>query len=125
MLGSSITIRDPSAATTKRATVVETAPNAPLLMRLVRHPYEMSPVRFGRIEHREDAGLRHRHEPLGPALAYRAELRSQYQLANPITEHPHRPEDRQPPFMRARRASAERRAMAWLESSPVSERGHE
>ncbi len=80
--------------------------NAPLLMRLVRHPYAMYPVNYGRIEGR--ASYKHvRHEPLGPALSYRQELRDAYRLIVPMEEFAHRPEARRRPFATRRHAQAD------------------
>lgn len=105
--GDSLVVRDPSAGTTKYMRPADVSQNAPLLMRLVRHPYAMQPVRFDRVEHREPPQDRIRFEPLGPALAYRAELRDAYRLITPTVEFAHRPEDRPAPFATARRARRE------------------
>jgi hypothetical protein len=67
----------------------------------------MEPVRFGRVEHRDGSHHRVRPEPLGPALAYRRELRDAYRLITPTEEFAHRPEERRPPFAVARAAQRE------------------
>ena len=106
-LGDSLVVRDPAAGKVKRLRGADVSENAPLLMRLVRHPYAMEPVRYQRVEHREPAYHRARVEPLGPALAYRAELREVYRLIPPTEACAHRPEERPAPFAAVRRARRE------------------
>jgi len=108
-LGASIRVRGEAAVKKRRLRPVEAGPNAPLLMRIVRHPFALSPVRFGKVRHREEAGDRVRPGPREAPLAYRGELRDAYQLENPFLVFAHRPEHRPPPFYRARLAAREAR----------------
>ncbi len=105
VLGESLRVRGADDVRTKRVKVEEPGPNAPLLMRIVRHPFELEPVRYGKVRHRDEVGERQRVEPRDPALAYREELRADYQRQNPFIVYAHRPAVRPPPFLKARLAA--------------------
>jgi hypothetical protein len=106
VLGSSLSVRDPATQSVRKAKVAQTEPNAPLLMRLVRHPYAQETARFGRVEYRE-VFAREGIQPTEPALAYLEELRAAYQFVSPMRSNPHRPEDRPLPFMNVRNAAVQ------------------
>lgn len=112
--GDSLVLRGAADAKPRRLPAADVSESAPLLMRLVRHPYAMEPVRFGRLEYRDASHDRVRPEPLGPALAYRRELRDAYRLITPTEEFAHRPEERRPPFATARAASQEADAPVFV-----------
>ena len=107
VLGASLRVRGEEGVKKTVLRTVEAGPNAPLLMRIVRHPFALATVRYGKIRHREDAAERVRLEPSERPLAYRAELREAYSAANPVLVHAHRPEHRPRPFLRARLAAEE------------------
>ena len=103
-IGASIRVRGADDVKKKVLRSIEAGPNAPLLMRIVRHPFELAPVRFGKVRHREEVAERLRTEPREQPLAYREELREAYSSVNPFMVYAHRPEHRPPPFLRARLA---------------------
>lgn len=104
--GDSLVLRGMVEGKPKLLKGADVSENAPLLMRLVRHPYAMYPVNYGRIEGRSTYE-RARPEPLGRALAYRQELREAYRLITPTEEFAHRPEERRHPFATLRSAQDE------------------
>jgi hypothetical protein len=104
-LGESLRVRGADDVRVKRRKGVEPGPNAPLLMRIVRHPFELSPVRYGRQEGRPSLAERERPEPREPALAYREGVRDDLRRDNPFLVYAHRPVVRPPPFLKARLAA--------------------
>ena len=101
-VGSSLIPRESSKP--KVPPLADTSENAPLLMRIVRHPFELLPVRFVRVEHRGVDEERPHPGSREPALAYRQELREDTHNPNPMMVFAHRPEHRPQPFLRARLA---------------------
>ena len=95
-------------ATIRRIRPVTVSEYAPQLIRLVRHPFELRPVRSGRRHGYDRPRLvREAREPLSPPAREMAAIRKEYSFASPIAEHPHRPDARPHPFARARRAADE------------------
>jgi len=88
--------------------VADVSENAPQLIRLVRFPFALRPVRSKRLEgfDRPTVG-RHDREPIPQPAREMGEIRKEYTLASPMSEHDHRPGPRPHPFARARRASDE------------------
>ncbi len=73
---------------------VRPGPNAPLLMRIVRSPYALHPVKHVRATIRDLSVVPEPREILGqPGRAWR-ELRAELSMPNPIRAFPHRPEPR-------------------------------
>ena len=92
----------------KRSRTVALRSYAPQLIRLVRHPFELRPVR---PQHRGGSErpqvVRREREALPRPAREMGAIRSEYAFRSPMTEHPHRPEPRPHPFARARRMSGE------------------
>ncbi len=104
-LGASLPAREGSKV--KVPPVARTEPNAPLLMRIVRHPFELLPGRFSRVELLVAEGRRENPAAREPVLAYRAAQREDCSSKNPIMVFAHRPEARPRPFARARENTIE------------------
>lgn len=100
-VGSSLPERSDEIRVAKSAATVRPAPNAPLLMRLVRTPFELAPVRPVRQTVIEPAEPRVR-ERLGRPTDALTEARREAAAIHPIDAFPHRPEFRPHPFARAR-----------------------
>lgn len=103
VLGASLRVREPSKARLLKGP--EAGPNAPLLMRIVRHPFALAPVRWTTVRHRDEPGARPRPEARPGPLAYRDEQRESRTPGNPMLVFAHRPAYRRPPFLTARRAA--------------------
>lgn len=95
--GDRLTVHPDAIRELKPKQPVRPEPNAPLLKRVVRSPYAMSPTAVVRVTGRP---ARPGSEPLprieDPTAGYR-ELREAMRLENPIRSAPHRPEPRPRP----------------------------
>lgn len=100
-------VRIPAEVRIKSLRPVKIGRNAPLLIRLVRHPYALRTVKAVRRaeEGRERPSILDR-EPFPSAVAELADLRDSYRVGRPMRDIPHRPEVRAHPFARAREAAA-------------------
>ena len=101
-VGARLPLRDGATSNTKNT--VRPEPNAPLLMRIVRHPFALAPVPAKRVEVRSARDQRPA-PTLEAPLAYREQARQGARFQNPILVFAHRPEHRPHPFARARAGS--------------------
>lgn len=94
-------LRVPLEVEIKRMRPVSAGPNAPLLIRLVRHPYALMP---GRLQRRSDVSRQRvsvlDRVPFPNAVRESEDRRAQLKPARPMREIQHRPVHREPPFRR-------------------------
>jgi len=92
----------------KRIRPVIVSAYAPQLIRLVRRPFAMSPVRSSRLHGFErPSWVREARAPMPQPAREMAGHREGFTLPSPIAANPHRPELRPHPFARARTRSTD------------------